>query len=269
MGLAAGVNDIEQAWWAPRSLAKGRTLEAVIGPLRLWLQHGDDAWIAAWQRDDDMHSMRLAIGESDAAPPEENRQRHVLHADTDTVRLQPGLLERPVVVRTLEPVFLPSGESTTLYISTPLSLGLCVGDHALPLCEVPTLRLSDSWFGPNTREGHVCYAARTHARTALAELPRRPHRAISPVQIHNRAPSALSLEKLSLPVPALGLYGDAHYGLWTESLTLERDDDDDVAALRVGSGAPAEAPEAQAVAQARAPINRGVAVRAFSRFFRE
>ena len=57
--------------------------------------------------------------------------------------------------------------------------------------------------------------------------------------------------------------------LWTEGLTLERDDDDDVAALRIGSGAPAEAPEAQAVAQARAPINRGVAVRAFSRFFRD
>jgi hypothetical protein len=263
------VNDIEQAWWASRTLSKGRTLEAVIGPLRVWMQHSHDAWIVAWQRDDDVHSMRLALSESDAPPPEDNRQRHVLDPETDIVRLQPGLLDRPIVVRTLEPVFLPSGESTTLYISTPLSLSLCVGDNAEPLCEIQTLRLSDSWFGPNTREGKVCYAARTSARTVLAELPRRPNRAISPVHIRNRAPTPLSLEKLSLPVPALGLYADEQHGLWTQSLTLERDDDNDVAALRVGGGAPAEAPNAEAVAEARTPSTRGAAIRAFSRIFRE
>lgn len=266
---AAKAQAAGQAWWAPRQLPKGRTLEAVIGPLRIWLQHGETAWIVAWQRDDDMHSMRLAIGESEAAPPDDNRQRHVLDTEAGLVRLQPTLMERPVVVRTLEPVFLSSGESTTLYIRTPLSLSVCVGDAARVLCEIPTLELSDTWFGPNTREGTVCFAARTHARTALAELPRRPHRAISPVQIRNRAPSALSLERLSLPVPALGLYGDERHGLWTESLTLERDDDDDVAALRVRDGAPGEAPGASAVAAARAPVSRGAAVRAFSRIFRE
>ena len=179
----AGAQAAEPAWWAPRALPKGRTLEAVIGPLRIWLHHGEAAWIVAWQRDDDMHSMRLAIGESQAEPPEDNRQRHVLDTEAGLVRLLPALMERPVVVRTLEPVFLSSGESTTLYISTPLSLSVCVGDAARPLCEIPTLRLSDTWFGPNTREGTVCFAARTHARTALAELPRRPHRAISPADL--------------------------------------------------------------------------------------
>lgn len=43
-GTAAGVNDIEQAWWTPRTLANGRTLEAVISPLR---PHGESAWIVA------------------------------------------------------------------------------------------------------------------------------------------------------------------------------------------------------------------------------
>lgn len=255
-------------WWQPQSLAQGRTLHAMIGPLQLWLHHGAADWTLAWLRDDeDAHSLRTRLAYGNAELPTDNRQRHVLAVDTDTVTLQPALLDRQVVVRTLEPVALASGQSTTLYISTPICVRICIGEAAQLIAEVPALRLSDSWFGANTREGAVCYAARTHARNTLAEVPRRPHRAISPVVIRNRAPSALQLEKLSLPVPALALYGSDSGELWTESLNLEREADDDTAVLRVGSGTPTEAPGGTLLREARTPEVRRTVARSFSRLF--
>jgi hypothetical protein len=129
------------------------------------------------------------------------------------------------------------------------------------------LRLSDTWFGPSTREGELCYSGKTHARHTLAEVPRRAHRAITPLHIRNEAASPLPLDKISLPVPVLSVYGAADASLWTETVTMIRGSDSDMAALRIEHGPPAYVGPVSLVSAPRREQARGGLVRAFNVLF--
>ena len=96
-------------------------------------------------------------------------------------------------------------------------------------------RPSDTWFGPSTLEGELCYESKTAVRFNLDNVPRRPHRAISVVRIRNRTDTQLSLERLKIPLPNLSLFGTEDGQLWTESITLERDEDGENATVKLGA----------------------------------
>ena len=72
----------------------------------------------------------------------------------------------------------------TIYVSSPVWIRLETATGTL-LDELPTIRQSDTWHGPNTREGELCYASRTFCRTNIDALPIRQNRALSPVIIYN------------------------------------------------------------------------------------
>lgn len=108
------------------------------------------------------------------------------------------------------------------------------------LRELPSLRLSDTWFGSTTREGELAYALRSSARTRLDEMPLRSHRILTPVVLENRASDALLLERLNLPVPFLSVFEEEARGLWTECVHMLRTEEGDTARLDVRRGPPEE-----------------------------
>ncbi len=266
---SAGSAD-RDSWWRQWQLADRQTLALQLGPLQLSLYRIGDEWQLGWAHGPEGElDTRRDIRVLDGPPALELKERYVFAATCDQVRLRPLLMERPVVIRPRQPLFLPSGQQTTLYLSTPLCLRIELGPAGTAVRELPMLQLSDTWFGPSTREGELCYAGRTHARHSLDEVPRRAHRAITPVRIHNQASTVLPLEKLSLPVPALALYGAADGSLWTQSVSLIRGADSDLASLRIDRGAPGYVRRAELVTEARRPAERGTLVRAFSVLFGE
>jgi hypothetical protein len=256
-------------WWAPREVAENQGLRCVLGPLTLTLFRSTDAWrvwIARGEADESRPAeARLEI--LDCMPDDGDSERFVFARSPGHLRLRPLLADRPVVVNARQSVFIPPGEQTTLYLSTPVWVSIDLGEPAQSLKEIPVLRMSDTWFGPSTREGELCYAARTHARSHLDEVPRRPHRAVTPVTVRNEARSLLPIEKLNLPVPLLAVYGAEDAGLWTEAVHLTRAADNDLAALRVVPGVPALAPGAKRLSGPRIEHGRGGLVRAFSGLF--
>ncbi|OOG28097.1 hypothetical protein B1C78_01910 [Thioalkalivibrio denitrificans] len=256
-------------WWSSRDVETGKGICWSLGPLTLSLFRNEDAWHMWMSRQevDDSRPTVARVEPLDAMPADTDAERFVYGKAPGRVRLRPLLADRPVVVRARQPVFVPPGERTTLYLSTPVWLSIDLGDPARALKEVPVLRLSDTWFGPSTREGELCYAARTHARSHLDEVPRRPHRAVTPVQVRNEANTLLPIEKISVPVPLLSVYGDPETGLWTEEVHLTRSADSDLAALRIVPGKPSYAPRAERLSPPRAEPGRGGLVRAFSDLF--
>jgi hypothetical protein len=255
-------------WWTSWDVADGHRLSCVIGPLCLDLHRGGDEWRLGWCYDDDMDlSSRLMMAVQSGMSEHDVMERYVYARESGSIRLRPMLMDRAVVIRPREPVFLPSGQEVTLYLSTPLCLRIEVGDPALQLREIPMVQLSDTWFGPSTREGELCYSGRTHARHSLDEVPPRPHRAVTPVRIQNHATSVLPLQKLSLPVPALSVFGAADGGLWTQGVSLLRVSDTDLASMRIHRGPPRYARNAELISGARQPAERGGLVRAFSMLF--
>jgi hypothetical protein len=235
-------------WWTPLRLARERGVRLRLGPLTLYLHRGDDEWMFAAERLEAAEEIdaRAELTPLDSLPGHLGNSRYIYRHPEGTVAFVPLLADRPVVIRPRQPVFMLPGEETTFYVSTPVWVGIRIGaetggESATLLREVPAQIMSDTWFGPSTHEGVLCYAARTHARNHPDEVPLRFHRAVTPVRLHNRADSTLAVEKLSLPAPLLSIYGQHDGGLWTDAVHLARSADGDNVALRVEPGAPAGA----------------------------
>ena len=190
--------------------------------------------------------------------------RYSFEATEASLEVRPALADRPVVVRPEEPLFVLSGETVTLFVSTPLWLQVFAGDDAQLLTEIPSYRPSDSWFGPNTREGEICYATATLGRVRLESVPRRLHRAITPVVIRNRSGESLPIDRIRIPVTYLSLFEDRSGYLWTESTRFDKVAGNELAALHISKGAPTYAPDAQRITGPRESHDRSVFVRTFS-----
>jgi hypothetical protein len=256
-----------QTWWDPVEVPPGEQLACQLGPMTLTIGHGDDEWSLSTSSIAEDEAPASASFQTARGLPESMDERFVHAGESNQVTLLPMLADRPVVIRPRQPVFLLSGQTITLYLSTPVWLKILVGDPPVLLKELALMRLSDTWFGPNTREGELCYAGRTQARHDPKDLPDRPHRAITPLTIQNKAASPLPLEKISLPVPMLALYGDAGGKLWTQAVTLTREGQSDLASVRIDSSQKAGGPELTRLAGPRQEPGRGGMTRAFSLLF--
>ena len=184
----------------------------------------------------------------------------------DGLVITPLPADRPVVTRPSDGCVVLPGRTVTLYVSTPLWLRMetAAGETVF---EVPTVRLSDTWFGSSTRVGELCYAIRTRAFPDLEELPVLAFRAITRLRIENTSHDDLELARLSLPAPNLSLWCDLDQparGLWTSYVVLRRSSDGETAEVDVVRGAPPELSRPERVAWPRQRESRNVVVRAMS-----
>jgi hypothetical protein len=196
--------------------------------------------------------------------------RYSFRAARSELHVRPALPDRPVVVRPEEPVVVSAGETMTMYVSMPLwvaveyvSESAAGGGDPTLLFEHPSHRPSDTWFGPSTREGSLCYALRTSGRTRLDDVPRRFHRAVTPLQVENRAQAPLPVERIQVPAPHLALYASDDGLLWTPAIDLVHEREEEGADVEVRPGAPAEAGAAEEVRAPRQTDRTGLAVSTF------
>lgn len=254
-------------WWGTFELTEKQTRQWEIGPLSLFIRCSGHEWQVAHTRNDN-ETNHWTIHDSDRLPEQiDNYTRYIFQQTSPQLTLIPLLADRPVIARPHVPFNLTAGEETTLYISSPLWLELAAGKSTKKMAEIPIQRPSDTWFGPSTLEGELCYASTTHCRLNLEELPQRRHRAITPVVIRNRADSTLLVERLNLPAPMLPLYASAKGQLWTPKITLIREQDGDMAALKIDSKPPSQAGDAVQLSQPREATRGSILIRAFNAVF--
>lgn len=208
----------------------------------------------------------LTAADADVAPLRfvpDHSVRFLLDHDT-TLQLEPQLADRAVVSRPLVPTELPPRHSVTLLISTPLWVRLRSAAHTL--AELPTTRLSDTWFGPSTRVGELCYAAQTRARLRLENTADSPFRALTPVTITNSGDDNLKLDRVNVPVTHLSLYCDADR-FWTAAISITRERNLVSARVQIDDHAPAQCGGAHKIAEPRRPVRGGVLERAADLLF--
>ncbi len=260
-----------ECWFGEFNLDVHHTMDWRVGPLSFRVHRGDHEWRLCIDAGGDPYSTvaeRVIREEHQADVDDGKVERFLVSSETPRLRVGVLLPDRPIVSRPTSPVSVPSGEAVRFYVSSPLWVSLSVGDPERRLIEFPSLRLSDTWFGPNTREGTLCYGTRTRCRLNLSEHPYLPNRAITPLVIRNQGPDLLRLDRIKLPVATLSLYRSSGPGwLWTQPVTLVREESADMAVLQLGSGAPEEAGDAVRVAGPRETPQRYALIRAFSGLF--
>ena len=256
----------QTSWYGRFSLRKNAVAFWQVGPYQLWARRSENEWrVASLQGDDPLDNTLLVEVPSTLHDPPENAEvrRFGFQQEPETVTLTPALADRPVIVSPEQPLHLPPQERISLFISTPVWVGLLIGDASKPHLDQPTHRPTDTWFGPSTMDGELCYASRTAARMYLENLPVRPHRVITTVEVKNRSTVALTVEKLKIPTENLSVFASRDGNLWTETVTLEHQEEASMASVRSGKGAPKIAADATPVSGPRSSLEQGFLTRTF------
>ena len=263
----------QATWWGTYHFELDQTALWEIGPLRLAVQRLVNEWQVAYETGEssdpetDVWSQDLNAADLNDLNFA-NSERYVTGQSGASLRLQPALADRPLITRPITPFYVPAGETTAVFLSSPLWVRLEVGDPPTPLREMPILRPSDTWFGSSTMEGELCYASRTFARLNLENIPLRPHRALTQVLIDNRAESQLAVERINLPVPYLSLFETVDGLLWTQKVTMIRTRDTAMAAFQVDKRPPEEVKSPLLIGEPRQPLEQNTIIRAFEVLFR-
>ena len=295
-GKPVGSNEADRApvraaedhvWWGAIDVPRDGAVRVTAGPTRVWVERRRHDWRVFSDASPDVDGDEVGAERPRAVTPDDlpdldPRVRFCFADAPERLVVSVAQADRPVVVRPATPLSIGPGERVTLFVSTPTWMVLAVervrrtrpgprgtgGAAGEPqrLTEIPLERPSDTWFGPNTVMGELCYATRTAGYLRLDDVPRRPHLMVTPVAIENKADAPLEFERVHVPVPLLGVYVDTAGALWTNTVQLTRETSGDLAAVRVESGVPISARGAsERLTKPRIEATRGSVVRAFSR----
>lgn len=256
-------------WWGNHRLVEDCWGHWRVGPLDLFAKPAESEWQLAYKQVAESQDPTVEVEiRSASAPDAESYEfsRYALDYEEPELELRPRLGDRPFIVSPGVPLFLLAGEKVILYVSTVVWTQVIAAHDSGPvLLDIPTFRRSDTWFGANTLEGELCYATKTNARTELAAIEARPHRAVTPVEIRNEGGGMLPIEQLRVPVQALSIYADAHNRLWTDAVCFVREEDEDSASITTPEPSAHLPGQRTLLDGPRTPVETGTIVKAFSR----
>jgi hypothetical protein len=178
----------------------------------------------------------------------------------------PAFPDRPLVVKPEHPFTLMRRAHARVYMRVPLWVRLEAveeehGKGSL-LVEVPTERLSETWWG-DFRDGELAYWLTTSARRELRDELFEPHLVISTLQLENHSEGALPVEKLALRVEHLSIY-EKEGRLWAEEVRVEYRGEAEGSDIIMDDEPPHEAEGAREITPARAQT-RSFRARTFAR----
>jgi len=250
--------------WDSSTVASETLYRASFSTLTVWLKRSREDWYLASQRSD-KETDPAPLREVKGSKPRQdlNFSRWVVGQDVSTVQFVPAMPDRPVVVRPAIALNVPAGKDVLFFLSIPVWVRVAAQPpNGITLCELPTLILSNTWFGEPTA-GELCYALRTRAMRSLEEIETRPCTAICPVSIRNRAPKKLDFERLCVRVEHMNVYR-GRQRLWTNELEVRFQGDGYSTQVTIGKGAPKFAENPIKVCEAREPVEKALLKQSFS-----
>ena len=158
---------------------------------------------------------------------------------------------------------VPAGRDALFFISIPVWVRVTAGSpEGITLCELPSMVLSNTWFGEPTA-GELCYALRTRAVRSLEEVETRAYTAVCPITVSNQAPKELNFERLCVRVENLSVYQGADR-LWTNQLEVRFQGEEQSSQVTIGREAPKFAGEPVKVCEARQQADKTLLAQSFS-----
>ncbi|NOY28311.1 MAG: hypothetical protein GXP62_20830 [Oligoflexia bacterium] len=211
-------------WWGELTLEVDQLAAWQLGPLTLWLRRRPHSWRVTEDRDLTQRSgpaRRITSPQASDTAPHLHRvvTRYGLAETRPRVRLTPILAPRSVVCQPEIPFILPPNAVVQAFLSTPIWVRIDTAEDGFSH-QADIHQPSGSWFGPNTWQGELCYAARTHLRVHRADLAHSATQAVTPVSLSNQGEYPLTIRQVKLPVPMLDLAESADGCLWTQPVTL-------------------------------------------------
>lgn len=250
--------------WNPLEVRLERTYRASLCTIQLWVKRSQADWYVAHRP---AAAELPASGLQPVPAAEEPRDaewvRWVAGQEEPTVHLVPALPDRPVVLRPRHPLNVPRGRSVLFFVNIPLWVRVLTGPRpGTPLTEIPTIALSNSWFGAPT-SGELCYALKTKALRNLEEVSNHPYMVTCPVSVENQAPSDLEFQRLCVRVEHLHVYRGQRR-LWTNQVEVVFKGEDLVSQINIRRYAPVFEQTSERLCPAREPVDHSLLKKSFS-----
>lgn len=240
------------AWWGGFDITEKQSIAWTMGNRRLVIRRDSFEYYVWNALKEEISEQNISIDRNYSSDDlnSDDLIRHLNKTTDERIIIEPKLADRSVVAKPSATLKVMSKGEAQIYVSTPLWFSAKTSSGAV-LIDTPWQRPSDSWFGPSTRIGELCYAKYTDARLNSENIEYHSYRAVSPIKIINRHPEALSIEKINVPVRLLQVYHDEDSRLWTQPLTITREADEDNAEIQLDSEKPDNSPKLTLVSGAR------------------
>jgi hypothetical protein len=245
--------------WGEHAAAEGKIVQLRLGPLSLQVQAVQNEIRVAQTYSDCSDSDKPA----DEVPEDSSWSRWALKSKVEKFRCSPCFPDRSVVMKPEHPLKLKIGANVKIYVRIPVSVRILAAGDASTVVEVPSVILSNTWFG-NFTDGELCYWISSSARREPVIDPGMPHLVICPVGITNTAGEDLILEKLRLRVEALPIYR-ADNQLWASETKVYYRGGAEASQVEIVQGVPQEASEGELMAPALNPVRKRFQVRSFGK----
>ena len=244
----------ESLLWREYTVGETEFLKWEFGDLTIWCKRrGEEIW-TTWK-----------YGEvKDQAEPQEDDDwlRCVPKSKSAKIRLSPAFPDRPLVVHTEGLLSILKDARIRILVVVPVWVRLETVSKSVVLTEIPTVRLSKTWFGTPS-QGEKCYWVSSPAQRSLEAHQIRAFDVVCPVRIVNGSDSDLSLRKLALRVRRLSIFEKDGY-LWADETRINYRGEAEVSSIHFSRKAPPEAENAKLIAAPRKDTGRGFASKTFA-----
>ncbi|MBN1292078.1 MAG: hypothetical protein JXB48_09595 [Candidatus Latescibacteria bacterium] len=265
-------NRPDLVWWGTYSVPLNTVGRWSIGPSTFWIERMSNEWKIIYETGDNeldtFLDVSLPFTQSVETVPKAVITRFGVTDTDETIMLTPALADRPVVIHSETPFYVLPNQNISFYVSSPVWIIIKTGNPPVKIIDMPVFRPSDTWFGPSTMEGELCYASKSYGRLKLEDIQFRPHRAVTVVLLKNQTNQSILLKSLNLPVRTLSLYESEDGYLWTQPVTLEMKRDSDSADLEIKPRAPKEAKKPKIICEPREKIGGNILTQALYRLIK-
>lgn len=250
--------------WGSFPLEVGEINYLTIGDLHLWLhQKKDEVWIG--HRYD--YEFTNDNKTDHKAPQDLEWSRWAPREVEDSVKLLPAFPNLPLVVNSEFPLHVSPGSNIKIFTRIPIWLRISMGKKDRVLTELPTIKLSRTWFG-TTMEGELCYWATTKARRSLSNVERKPYLISCPIQITNKTEENLDFDKFCFRVERLKIFSWQDE-LWADETRILYQGEEQHSDINMSGRLPKGMEDAKLISPPRNPIQKNFATRTFRKIFDE
>ncbi len=248
--------NITRTIWGEHEIPIEQIDSFTLGDLHFWCKRTKNEIQIAYLRN---------ISMKDLPEPPENAtwSRWALKKEHPSVRITPLFPDRPIVVKPESPFKVNLGVQARIYTRVPIWIKFeLVNRESTKLLEIPTVVLSNTWFG-SFMEGELCYWISSGARREIEPDPNRSYLAICPIQLINKSEDDLLVEKICIRVSNLSLFYDGQQ-LWSDETKVIYKGVEGTSQIEFSGKPPAEAPSVELIASPRYPVKKSLMAHTFA-----
>jgi|AntRauTorcE11898_2_1112593.scaffolds.fasta_scaffold08025_3 hypothetical protein len=254
---------MDQQIWGDVSIEDGAVRYFTLGNLHLWLKyHNKEVWIAHGYSDNFEKKPK-----ADAPPKNHDWSRWAHKLGSGSLKILPVFPDMPLMVHSEYELKVSPQTHIQIFTRIPVWVRICLSKNNYVLVELPTIKLSRTWFGSPV-EGELCYHATTKARRDLARVEQKPYLVSCPISITNKSEGELNFERFCFRVERLSMFEHAS-DLWADETEILYQGGDSHSEVIMTGKLPKGMSRKNLLTQPRKKIKVSLATRTFKRFFRD